>query len=73
MDSSTLGILGCEVNSVAGRVGSSYSTRLSGPETVSGTVVYSGGGLFTAEYIGPIAGDYELEVRPGRVLRSKTG
>lgn len=52
----------CFVTSAAGRVGSSYAARLSGPEAVSGVVEYTNNGLFEAEYIGPLAGDYELEV-----------
>lgn len=55
--------VGCEVTSVAGRIGSSYAARLTGPEAVSGTVEPAGGGLFAAEYVGPVAGEYELEVR----------
>lgn len=54
--------MGCLVTSAAGRVGSSYAARLSGPEAVSGVVEYTSDGLFEAEYIGPVAGDYELEV-----------
>lgn len=53
----------CEVTSVAGRVGPSYYIQLSGPESVSGTVTYVGNGIFKAEYVGPIAGVYNLEVR----------
>lgn len=55
--------LGCAVSSVAGRLGSSYVTRLEGPMSVSGTVSYEGDGIFTATYIGPMAGIYELQVR----------
>ena len=54
--------MGCLVASAAGRVGSSYAARLSGPEAVSGIVEYTADGLFEAEYIGPVAGEYELEV-----------
>lgn len=56
-------VVGCLTTSVAGRIGSSYAARLTGPETVSGTVEHTGAGLFAAEYIGPVAGEYELEVR----------
>lgn len=56
-------VVGCLTTSAAGRVGSSYAARLTGPETVSGTVEHTGAGLFAAEYVGPVAGEYELEVR----------
>lgn len=59
---STTEAVGCAVASVAGRVGSSYAARLEGPESVSGTVKHAGDGTFTAEYVGPIAGVYELQV-----------
>lgn len=61
--SNSTALVGCVVTSAAGRVGSSYAVRLSGPEAVSGTVEHSGDGLFTAEYTGPVAGEYELEVK----------
>lgn len=64
-------VVGCVVTSVAGRVGSSYAARLSGPEAVSGTVEHSGDGLFTAQYTGPIAGEYELEVSTAPMLRDR--
>lgn len=70
MDNSTMEAVGCEVTSVAGRVGSSYAARLSGPESVSGTVEHTGDGIFAAHYVGPVAGEYELEVRPGRAYRT---
>lgn len=64
MDSATLPVVvGCEVTSAAGRIGSSYSAHLTGPDAVSGTVEHAGSGLFAAEYVGPVAGEYELEVR----------
>lgn len=69
MESSDPEAIGCVVASVAGRVGSSYAARLSGPESVSGTVEHNGDGVFSAEYIGPIAGAYELEVRLGFGVR----
>ncbi|CAM9773581.1 unnamed protein product, partial [Ectocarpus sp. 13 AM-2016] len=55
-------VVGCVMTSAAGRVGSSYTASLSGPEVVSGTVEHTSDGLFSAEYIGPVAGEYELEV-----------
>ena len=55
-------VIGCVVNSVAGRLGSSYIVRLSGPESQSGTTMHVGNGMFEAEYVGPVAGLYELEV-----------
>lgn len=55
--------IGCSLASVAGRVGSSYAVRLEGPESVSGTIDHSGDGIFAAEYVGPIAGVYELQVK----------
>lgn len=62
MDSASSAV-GCAVTAIAGRVGSSFAARLSGPESVTGTVEYMGDGMFTAEYVGPTAGVYELEVR----------
>lgn len=64
LDTSLIDIVECEVTSVAGRVGPSYYIQLSGPELVSGTVVHIGDGIFEAKYVGPIAGVYNLEVRP---------
>lgn len=64
-DDSTAEAVGCEVVSVAGRVGSCYTVRLSGPDSTSGTVEHTGDGIFKAEYLGPAAGEYELEVRAG--------
>lgn len=61
--STTTEAVGCEVVSVAGRVGACYTARLSGPESTSGTVEHTGDGIFKAEYVGPAAGEYELEVR----------
>lgn len=57
--------VGCSVASVAGRVGSSYVVRLEGPQSISGTVEYDGDGLFTVDYVGPVAGVYELHVSDG--------
>lgn len=51
------------MTSVAGRIGPSYYIELSGPESVHGAVNYVGNGVFKAEYVGPIAGVYKLEVR----------
>lgn len=63
--SSATAAVGCEVVSVAGRVGACYTARLSGPQSTSGTVEHTGDGLFKAEYVGPAAGEYELKVRTG--------
>lgn len=54
--------VGCAVASVAGRVGSSYAVQLEGPESVRGTIEYTGDGLFAAEYVAPAVGEYELQV-----------
>lgn len=62
LDNATAAI-GCSVASVAGRVGSSYAVRLEGPEFVSGTIDHSGDGIFAAEYVGPVAGVYDLQVK----------
>lgn len=64
-DNPTTDAVGCEVVSVAGRVGACYTARLSGPESTSGTVEHTGDGIFKAEYLGPAAGEYELEVSAG--------
>lgn len=64
-DNSATAAVGCEVVSVAGRVGACYTARLSGPQSTSGTVEHMGDGIFKAEYVGPSAGEYELEVRMG--------
>ncbi|CAM9800578.1 unnamed protein product [Ectocarpus sp. 6 AP-2014] len=55
-------VVGCVVTSAAGRVGSSYTASLSGPEVVGTSVEHTSDGLYSAEYIGPVAGEYELEV-----------
>lgn len=62
-DAASTGVVGCSVPSVAGRIGSTFSIGLDGPESADGTVQYLGDGIFSAEYLGPIAGTYELEVR----------
>lgn len=63
LDTSLPSTVECEMTSVAGRIGPSYYIELSGPESVHGAVNYVGNGVFKAEYVGPIAGVYKLEVR----------
>lgn len=72
LDNSTgTAVVGCVATSAAGRVGSSYAARLSGPDAVSGTVEHTGDGIFTAEYVGPVAGEYELEVSQRQTVQCR--
>lgn len=50
---------------MAGRVGSSYIAYLEGPESAGVTIEHSGDGIFAAEYVGPMAGVYDLQVPLG--------
>jgi hypothetical protein len=53
---------GCEVQAVAGRLGSEYLVALEGETVVSGSADHVGQGLYRGEFLTPRTGSYELTV-----------
>jgi len=53
---------GCEVSSVAGRLGSEYRVALTGAEYVAGKVDHIGQGLYQGSFMTPRVGSYDMSV-----------
>jgi len=53
---------GCQVESVAGRLGSEYLVSLEGASVVSGLAEHVGQGLYEGSFVTPRTGSYELTV-----------
>ena len=56
------GVAGCEVRSVAGRLGSEFLVELSGAASAKGVATYLDQGLYLGSFITPRVGSYELKV-----------
>jgi hypothetical protein len=61
-DGGSFRVHGCQVQSVAGRLGSEYRVALSGPSYVAGNADHIGQGLYKGSFMTPRVGTYDLAV-----------